>query len=133
MSLAGLFRHTLTIRRLEVPSEIAGTPPSEALDDWGHPGVIFAGTPATVEPLGYRDLATVKGLVQERTGEEIQGPQLQGTVVSGARIYLPIGTDIGTQDRVRNDDDGLEYDVLYVKDAAGRGNHLECSARRIEP
>lgn len=128
MSIASLMSQTLTIRRL-VSATTSG---STTTDPWGHPGVVTAATPVTVEVRTYVDYATVRGLVQERTGQEVQGPQLQGTVVANAVIFLPFGTDVTTQDRVRNVADGFEYDVLYVKNAAGRSHHLECDARRVE-
>jgi hypothetical protein len=131
MSITALMTHTLTIRRLESPTMIAGTPPKPALDSWGHPAVLVAGSPPTMRAPGYGDVATVKGLVQERTAKEIQGPQLQGVVVSDSIIFLPLGTDVTTQDRIRRDND-LEYDVQSVRDAAGHGHHLELDARRIQ-
>lgn len=106
----------------------AGTPPAVVTDAWGHPALV---TETETTPLTYGALATVRGLVQERTGQEIQGPELQGTVVSNAVIFLPFGTDVTPQDRIRNLENAAEYDVLYVRDTAGRGHHLEVDARRI--
>ena len=36
------------------------------------------------------------------------------------------------QDRIRRDDTGAEYEVLYVKDAAGQGHHLEVACRLVK-
>jgi hypothetical protein len=70
--------------------------------------------------------------VQERTGKEIQGQTLQGVVVSDSVIFLPVGTDVSSRDRIRNEANGFEYDVLFVRDSAGHGHHLELDARRIQ-
>lgn len=133
MSVADLLRHDLVIRRLAEPSFTAGTPASVVLDAWGHSATYTAGTPPEITVRTYGDHHRVRGLVQERKGEEVQGPELQGTVVSNAVIFLPFGTDVTTRDRVRSLDDGAEYDILYVKDAAGQRHHLELTARRINP
>jgi hypothetical protein len=130
MSLQQLLRHSLLIRRLESPEVIAGTPPTIVTDAWGHPSVLEDGVPV---PPGYSDLATVAGLVQEKKAIEMQGPALQGTVITDTRIYLPVGTDVTTQDRIRNVANGFEYDVMVVRDAAGQGHHVEVDARRIDP
>lgn len=133
MSVQALMRHSLAIKRLTPTGYSAGTPPEPIVDAWGHPGTYSTGTADQGDVRAYSELSRVKGLVQERTGQEVQGPELQGTVVSNAVIFLPIGTDVTTRDRVRNLDDNVEYDILYVKDAAGRRHHLELDGRRITP
>lgn len=112
MSIGALFRHSIVI--LEPAT---GTP-----DPWGH-----------VDSAPYTDGATVRGLVQERQGKEVEGPQLGGTVVVDAVVFLPAGTAVTERNRLRRVDTAAEYDVLYVRDAAGMGHHLECDCRRIQP
>lgn len=128
MSLDALFTHSLVVRRLVPAATVAGTPPGSLVDEWGHPAASSGGEPAV---RGYADLATVRGLVQERTGTEIQGDGLAGTVVSNAVIFFPWGTDVTTQDLVAHGD--AVYDVLYVRDPGGRGHHVEADARRRAP
>ena len=64
MSIESRFLHTLTVQH-----GVSGTE-----DAWGHAAVTFP------------DYAwvTVRGLVQERTGREINGPSLGGTVIADA-------------------------------------------------
>ena len=109
MSIESRFLHTLTVQH-----GVSGTE-----DAWGHAAVTFP------------DYAwvTVRGLVQERTGREINGPKLGGTVIADAVIFLPIGTEVAESDRIVHG--AKTYEVLYVKDAAGVGHHLEVNARSI--
>jgi hypothetical protein len=112
VSIAAQFRHDLVIL---VPND--GT-----MDAWGH-----------VDPAPYAEGETVRGLVQERQGREVMGPDLGGTVIVNAVVYLATGTAVTERNRLRRADTGAEYDVLYVRDAAGRGHHLELDCRRVQP
>ena len=111
MSFDALLRHSLTIL----------DPATGTEDSHGH-----------VEVYPYADGATVHGLVQERTGREVEGPDLGGAVVVNAVVFLPWGTTINERNRLRRDN-GAIYQVLYVKDAAGQSHHLEVDCRRIAP
>lgn len=112
MSLEALMRHSIQV----------WTPATGAEDAWGH-----------VDPAPWVEGASVRGLVQERAGKEVAGPDLGGTVIVNAVVYLPIGTAVTPRDRLERTDTGAMYDVLYVRDAAGQGHHLEIDCRRIEP
>lgn len=112
MTPLAMFRHNVLIL----------TPHGGTEDSWGH---------APVEP--WVEGETVRGLIQERQGREVMGPDLGGTVVVNAVAYLPIDAPVTTRDRLRRKDTGAEYDVLYVRDAAGWGSHLEVDCRRVEP
>ena len=107
MGIETRFRHTLTIEH-----RIIG-----ASDAWGHAEVTFS------------DETGVPGLVQERTGREINGPKLGGTVIADALIFLAGDTDVAEEDRILHGE--RAYEVLYVKDAAGLGHHLEVDARSV--
>jgi head-tail adaptor len=78
----------------------------------------------------WAELATVQGLVQERSGREVAGPDLQ-PIVSDALIFLAAGTDVTERDRIVLGT--TTYELLYVKDAGGVGHHLEIDARRVTP
>ena len=112
MSFTGMLRHSLTILDPSVGTE----------DSHGH-----------VEAHPYTDGATIKGLVQERTGKEVDGPDLGGTVVVNAVVFVPPGTVVTARNRIRRNDTAAIYEVLYVKDAAGWGHHIELDCRRIIP
>jgi len=112
MSYTGLLRHSLVIEN----------PATGAEDSWGH-----------VEPEPFSDGPAVRGLVQDRRGVEVeQSGGLGGTVVADVVIFLPTGTAITEQDRIRRVDTGAVYEVLYVKDAAGQGHHLEVACRLVK-
>jgi head-tail adaptor len=108
MAIADRFRHSLIIERAT-----AGTVSAR-----GHAAQVWA------------PLATVRGLVQERTGREVPGPDLQ-PVISDALIFLAFGTDVTERDRIVFGT--TTYELLYVKDPGARGRHLEIDARRVTP
>jgi len=110
MSYVAMLRHSITI--LE--------PPAELPDGWGDKPV-------------FTDGLTVRGLVQERTGAAVDGPDLGGQVVSDAKIFLERTAVVTEQNRLRRNDSGLVYRIVYVNDAAGQGHHLETDCRRVTP
>jgi head-tail adaptor len=112
VSFSGLLRHSLVIEH----------PASGAEDDWGH-----------VDPAPFEDGETVRGLVQDRRGREVEASgDLGGTVVADVVIFLQSGVTVTEQDRLRRADTGAEYEVVYVKDAAGQGHHLEIACRLVK-
>jgi hypothetical protein len=119
VSLAQLFTHQLVIERL-YQGWIAGTPPVAQFDEYGQPIVAWV------------QLATVKGSVQPKSGTEVVNQLQSGATVINAIVYL-LPTDVLPADRVRRADqaNGPWYELLTVRDAAGRGHHLECDARLV--
>lgn len=78
--------------------------------------------------LTWATLATVHGLIQPRTAFKVpQANQAGATVVTHVIYLLP--TDVTTADRIRREpDDGDRFQLTGIRDAAGRGHHLECDA-----
>lgn len=118
MSIAARLRHELVIER---HTEGATTPR-------GHASV------------SYVDVApAIRGLVQERRSEsqggtEVSGPDHDQTVVAMADIFLPIDAPVTERDRLRRSDTGVRYELVGpLRDAGGRGRHLEVEARRVKP
>jgi head-tail adaptor len=91
----------------------------------------------SASPRGHRaqawtDVTTVPGFVIERSGKEINGPDLGGTVVSDALIGVRADVDVTEQDRIT--DGSAVYELLAVRrirDLDGREDHLELDARRV--
>jgi hypothetical protein len=110
MSYSGLLRHDLTLL----------TPPDPDNDDWDS-------IPTWAEG------SSVRGLVQDRSGEAIEGPDLGGTLVANAVIFLPAGTSVTEQHKIRREDTQRVYRILHVRDAAGQGHHIELAAKLVEP
>lgn len=76
-------------------------------------------------------LAAVPGLVQPKTVRELAQLNEAGAVVSTETIYLR-PTDVLESDRIRFDpDDGRRYQIDGIRDAAGRGHHLELDCRMV--
>lgn len=90
------YPHTLTIVR----GTTTGSP-----DEWNQP---TAGTPTETD---------VRGFLQTRAGSEIRQANDQGAVASTHVAYVPPGTDITTNDRLRFD--GATYQVRFVADGRG--------------
>jgi hypothetical protein len=112
MAIATRFRHHLVVERLVATG---GTTPR------GHANKAL------------QDHHTTRGLIEELTGREETGPDLQGPVVANARIYLAIADDVREGDFVRNtSNEDRRYEVLFVADPGGRGRHQEADARRIQ-
>jgi SPP1 family predicted phage head-tail adaptor len=108
MGIASRYRHTLTIERA---SSGTVTPRGHAAQTW-------------------TALATVQGLVQERSGHEVEGPD-HTAIISNALIFLPSDTAVTERDRVRHGD--RLYELLFVRDPGAKGRHLEIDARRVTP
>jgi head-tail adaptor len=114
MAIESRFRHDLVIERLGAST---GTTPR------GHAIRALADHHAT------------RGLVEETTGREIEGPELGETVVTNVRIFAAATEDVTEADVVRrvDVDPPRRYEVLFVRDPGGRGRHLELDARRVAP
>ncbi len=99
-----------------------------------------AATPRGHQAVSYvDDPTTIRGLVQEqksRSGgtNEITGPDLYEAVIVKAAIFLPINATVTEHDRLRRADTGARYELVGpLRDAGGRGRHLEVEARRVKP
>lgn len=108
MSLAGLYRHTLTVKRAT---------PGGTVDAYGQP--VTATT----------TVATVRGLVQPRSAREVALASQAGAAIGDHAAYIDPLAGIDTQCWVEVD--GHRYDIVSVADAAGRGHHLEIGLRRV--
>lgn len=113
MSLASRLRHQVAILR--------STPGEE--DEGGNP------------TLTWTVLATVRARVQPRplrdAVRELTDPTEGGTVVSDHTILL-MPTDVRAADVIRFvPDDGRLFRILGVRDAGGKGHHLELDARVV--
>jgi Phage head-tail joining protein len=112
MSYSGLLRHSIVIEHPAVGTE----------DEWGH-----------IDPAPFADGEMVKGLVQDRRGAEVErSGDLGGTVIADVLVFLQAGAIVTEQDRLRRVDTGAEYEVVYVKDAAGQGHHSEVLCRLVK-
>jgi head-tail adaptor len=115
MPIAARLRHRLAILRL--------TPGVE--DERGVPAQTW-----TV-------LATVRGWVQPRVGKRDSvtegGDHTQGGPVTSDHTVFLLPTDVRAADVVRFDpDDGRRYEITGLRDAGGRGRHLELDARLVK-
>lgn len=108
MSFDSLLVHELVIRRQA---------PSGGVDGWGQP-VSAAVT-----------VATVPGLVQQRSADEVALVSQAGAVIGQHRAFLRPLEGLGTDCWVEVA--GERYDVLAIADAGGRGHHLELDLRRV--
>jgi head-tail adaptor len=116
VSLSRLFVHDLVVQRAT----------EGAVDDYGHPTRTF------------KTIGTTKGLARQLSGREIARVAEAGPVVDQWRILLPPGTTIDEGDRVRFASEATDttkpyFDVLSVRDPAGRAHHLEVEARKVWP
>jgi hypothetical protein len=115
VSIAGRFRHSLTITRF-TESGIANAR-----------GNLTKGYVDDAEP--------IKGNLQERAAREVPTGELAGVAISNAIAFLPIKTATATlraPDRLKMG--GLVYELLGLpRDAGGRGRHLEADLRRVTP
>lgn len=120
MSFASLLRQSLVIER-RAPAMIAGTPPTPQLDGYHQP-VSSWGT-----------LATVAGSIQPKSALEVAIQSQGGATMTDTIIYL-LPTDVTAADRIRlaADTAGPFYEITGVRDAAGRGHHLELDARLVK-
>lgn len=111
-------KHTITIRRY---SQAA---PSADGEDYGH------GTRTVA------DLATIKALVQFRTGMEESTSHDAGTQVTDHVVFTTM-TDVSAADEVyavaAGGYTGKTFKVEWVKDAGGQSHHLELGCQLVNP
>lgn len=103
-----------------------------------HPCTLEAGSVGAPDRTGHvpteylpENHTNFRGLVQDRTGNEINGPELGGTVIASAVVFAPATLTVHERDRIRHGDD--RYEVLFVKRlVVGSANdHLEITCRGI--
>jgi hypothetical protein len=98
-----------------------------------------ADTPRGHKAITYVDGETIQGLVQEQksssgSAAELTGPDFDEVVVAKANVFLPIDAPVTERDRLRIVATGARYELIGpLRDAGGRGRHLEVEARRIKP
>ena len=89
---------------------------------------------ATGQPVyAWATLATVNGSIQPKTAREVALESQGGATITDTKIYLE-PTDVLAADRIRlaADTSGPYYEITGVRDAAGRGHHLELDARLVK-
>ena len=123
MSLAALLRQQIVIER-SLPVTVGATsavPEHPLLDDYGQ------------QVHGWAALATVAGSIQPRKATEVALQSQGGATMTDTVVYL-MPTDVLAADRIRPavDTAGPWYEITGVRDAAGRGHHLELDARLVE-
>jgi head-tail adaptor len=102
------------VHRLIIERSTAG-----AVDDYNQPTQAWA------------TMATVPGLVQPKTAQEVPQLDQAGAVVSTHTIFVR-PTDVLASDRIRFEiDDGRRFEIDGIRDAAGLGHHLEIDARVV--
>lgn len=114
MSIAARFRHTFVIEKFT----------EGATTQRGH------------KVVSYPDQGTIKGLAQERKGgsSEVTAPDQGERVIAIADIFLPLDAAVTARDRLRRSDTGVRYELVGpLRDAGGRGRHLQVEARRVTP
>lgn len=78
---------------------------------------------------------TVRCLIQDVRGQEIEGPQLGGQIVADVRVYLELPVVLAEQDRITDVTAGHkddEYDVQFVQTwDYGTAPHHEVFAKAI--
>jgi hypothetical protein len=122
VSFAGLLRQSLVIER-SLPITVGATssvPEHPLLDGY------------LQQAYGWAAIATVAGSIQPRAASEVQLVGQGGAPITDTVIYLA-PTDVTPADRIRRAEDatGPYYQITGVRDAAGRGHHLELDARRV--
>lgn len=100
---------------------------AQVLDVDGNPVLDENGMPTTTETT-----TAVKGLVQPKSAREVALISQAGANVSDHTIYM-LPAAVTSQDVIRYDDedDGRQYNVIGVRDAAGIGHHLEIDAEMV--
>ena len=108
MSFAALLSHELTVVR---------TPYSGTDDEYGQPST---GTPVET---------SVRGLVQPKTGREMEDSRSAGVQIADHTIFLE-PMDLAASDAIVHG--GERYQVVHIRyHAYGTAPHLEVDARRI--
>ncbi len=110
MSFDSRLIHTLILER----------PTDGTVDDYNQPTTAYA------------TLASVPGLVQPKTADEVAQLNQSGVVVSTYTIYLR-PTEIQPSDRVLVASGGMAgtYEIDGVRDEAGLGHHLKLDCRQV--
>jgi head-tail adaptor len=110
MSLTARLRHRLVILRAVPGAEDAHGAPQ----------------------LTWTAVATTRGWVQPRRARELAQLSQGGPVTSDHVVFL-LPTDVRAADVLRFDpDDGRRLAIRAVRDAAGRGHHLELDAQLVQ-
>jgi head-tail adaptor len=91
-----------------------------AVDDYNNPTQVFA------------TLATVRALVQPKSGRELAQVNETGPVRGEYRVFMR-PTDITEGDHLVRQDPDEVYQILFVADAGGIGHHLELDCTRVWP
>src|ERR1035437_7005820 len=122
MSLAAMLRQSLVIER-SYPGVVAATstvPAHPLLNEWGE------------QVYAWVTLSTVNGSVQPKTATEV-ALQSQGGAEMVTHVIYVLPTDVLASDRIRlaSEATGPYYQITGVRDAAGRGQHLELDARKV--
>ena len=110
MSFDRLLVHTLAIERAT-----AG-----AVDDYNQPAQAWA------------TIATVKALIQPKSGRELAQVNEAGPVSGEYRVFM-LPTDVTEGDHLVRQTPAEVYEIGFVADAAGIGHHLELDATRVWP
>jgi head-tail adaptor len=120
VSFDSLLTDDLVIER-SAPAVVAGTPPAPVLDDYGQP--VYA----------WATLSTIAGSIQPKSATEVALQSQAGATMTDTIIYLE-PTDVLAADRIRRvaEATGPYYEITGVRDAAGRGHHLELDARLVK-
>ena len=102
MSFDGLLIHRLAVERATPGAEIAYGQPSRT----------------------YATLATFRGRIEPKSTREVAALSGAGVVVSDHTLYTR-PRDLRESDRIRFDpDDGQDFEITGIRDAAGAGHHL---------
>lgn len=130
MSFRDRLTHTLLVAHPD-PTVSPDSTGQLFTDATGQPVGDSTGDP-TIIGVPWQDATEVIGLVQEMTSKWPEGPGA-GPQLVDTRIYMPFGTQIGELDKVQRVDivPPEVYQVVFKKDAGGRGHHIEVQARRI--
>lgn len=102
--------HTLVIER--------STPGS--VDEYNQPAQVFA------------PLATVKALIQPKSGRELAQTNDAGPVRGEYRIFM-FPTDVTEGDHLVRQEPAEVYEIGFVANAGGVDHHLELDAHRVYP
>lgn len=107
-------------------------------DRYIHNLVLRRASPGTPDRTGHTEpeflsenYVPFKGNMQERTGVEVKGPELGGTIVANAVCFAAPALHVAEQDRLAWGD--VVYDVLYAKALifGSVNDHLEIGCRSI--
>lgn len=89
-----------------------------AVDDYNQPSQTFA------------TIATVKALIQPKSGLELAQANQAGAVRGEYRVFM-YPTDVDEGDYLIRETPVEVYQILFVADAAGQGHHLQLDCTRV--